>query len=662
MKNRLFLILALIALLSTGCSLKKQLARADLRYENGEYYDAQLKYRGLQRKLTGRENRSLKAEVNYKMGICYWKLSNFQRAAKCFQTAVKYKCDERDALLYLAKSQLAMQKYKEAGQNFTLYLNIDPGNYEAEEGLRSIQERAELTRGRTRFRIEQFKHFNSRRGSDFCPMYSGREDDNTIMFTSNRIDAKGKKKKVKNNSITGVPENDIYTCHKNKSGKWETVEVVQGGVNTVEDEGVTTFSADGREMLFSRCQAKQEGGQIFRSQRSGAEWTEAQEVRLFDDTTITVGHPALSPDGEHLYFASDCDRGFGGKDIWMAEKVDGKWGIPENLGYEINTTGDELFPYLLDDTTLYFASNGHVGLGGLDLYVATRDTAGHWSVKNLLAPVNSSYDDFGITFNPTGTEGFFSSNRNQRKQTDKIYHFFYDPIVYAFEGTVVDEKGDPVSEAVIRLVGDNGDIVKQRARKDGTFTINLAIGNVRYAMMASHHGYLNASYRFSSPHTDVSQTFTNRFVLVSQFKAVKMDNIFYEFGRWSLTQESVTGLNSLIKILTDNPNVTVEISAHTDMVGSDKVNDDLSQRRAQSVVNYLISAGIDPERLTPKGYGKHKPVVVSEEQARQYRFLNAGDVLTPEFIEKLTPEQQELCNQINRRTEFKVLRTNYHLY
>lgn len=663
MKRSTTIILIVVALVTVlpGCSLKKQLARADRRYDNGEYYEAQAKYRTLNRKLRGRENRSLKAEVNYKMGICYWRMSNFQKGAKCFQTAVKYNCDHRDALLYLGKCQLACQRYKEAKQSFDKYLAIDPGNAEAEEGLRSVEQNAVLRRGYSRFRLEEFRHFNSRRGSDLCPMYGNREDDNTVLFTSNRVDSKSKKK-AKNSSITGAPENDIYTCHRNKAGKWEAVEVLKGGVNTVEDEGVATFTADGREMLFTRCEAKREGGQIFRSMRSGDEWTEATEVKLFDDSTITVGHPALSPDGEHLYFASDHSDGFGGKDIWVAERVEGKWGIPENLGFEVNTAGDEMFPYVADDTTLYFASNGHVGLGGLDIYRATRDTAGRWTVVNLLAPINSPYDDFGITFNPTGTEGFFSSGRNQRKQIEKIYHFYYSPISYTFEGTIVDQQGDPVAEAVVRLVGDNGDIVKQRARKDGSFSINLAVGRVKYVMMASRRGYLNASHRFNTDRGEMSQTYTNRFVLVSQYKAVKMDNIFYEFGRWTLTAESEAGLRSLVKILNDNPNITVEISAHTDMVGTDRVNEDLSQKRAQSVVNYLIHAGIDPERLTARGYGKQKPVMVSEEQARAYRFLHEGDTLTPEFISTLTPEQQELCNQINRRTEFKVLKTNYHLY
>ena len=235
-------------------------------------------------------------------------------------------------------------------------------------------------------------------------------------------------------------------------------------------------------------------------------------------------------------------------------------------------------------------------------------------------------------------------------------------LFYAIEGRVFDDKGDALGETTIRLVGDNGDNVKMRTKKDGTYRINLAL-NTKYVMLASHRGYLNSSHQFNTNDLIDSKLFENDFTLTSLSSPVKMDNIFYEFGKWTLTADSEAGLQGLIKILTDNPNIAIELSAHTDMVGNDANNQELSQKRAQSVVDYLIKAGIDKGRLTPKGYGETKPVVVSEELAEQYKsFLKKGDVVNSEFIETLTAEQQEICNQINRRTEFKVTKTTYNLY
>lgn len=665
MKQRISILIILLMALGS-CSVKKQLAKADLMYESGEYYNAVNRYKRVSRRLKGKENKRLKGEVNYKMGICYWRMSDFTRTAKCMQTSLKMKTGNDTANLYLGKAFLAMQKYKEAKNAFNSYMTFDPTNTEVREGLLSVEQASQLRKGFTRYRLEEFKHFNSRRNSDFCPMFVGMEDDNTVMFTSNRDNGgsgKKSKKKEKVSGITGVANNNVYMCHRNKAGKWETVTIAQGSINSAEDDGVTCFTRDGRTCYFTHCDASREGGQIYKTQRSGTEWTEPTEVKLFDDSTITVGHPALNENGDRLYFVTDNHRGTGGRDIWFVDQLeDGSWGIPEEMPDPVNTTGDEMFPYVFNDTTLYFASNGHVGLGGLDLYVATRDTAGHWNVRNLLAPMNSPWDDFGITFNATRTEGFFSSNRNQRKAIDKIYHFYFDPIVYAIEGKVVDETGQPVSEAIIRLVGDNGDIIKSRARMDGTYSINLTVSGARYAMMASKRGFLNSSHQFNTFRIEGSKVFTNDFTLVSLNKAVKMDNIFYEFGKWTLTPESEEGLKSLMKVLTDNPNITIEISAHTDMVGSDVTNNELSLKRAQSVVNWLIKAGVDPARITPKGYGKSKPVIVSAELAKKYKFLKEGDELTPDFILNLKPEQQEICNQINRRTEFKVLKTTYKLY
>ena len=657
MRNKISILLCLVLLL-TGCSTAARLKKADRKYENGEYFAACEMYRKSNSKISTSKQRKLKAVVNFRMAECYYNMNNHTKAVRSYTSAIRYRHNDSIAYLHLAKSQLATGKLADARKNFELYLESYPDCVEAQEGLKSVNNAKALAEEFTRYQVSEAKEFNSRKNSDFCPMFMG-TDAESIVFTSNRT--KSKNKKI-NNPITGVPNNDIYTARKNNSGKWEEVEVIEGAVNSDEDEGVVSFSADGKTMYLTRCLGNMPAGQIYQSSRSGGEWTEPTLIQLFADTTVTVGHPAISPDGSKLYFVSDADGGQGGKDIWVAVNEGGQWTVLENLGAAINTSGNEMFPYVRQDGALFFSSDGHEGFGGLDIYKAEQDSAGVWHVENMYSPINSVGDDFGITFSADNSMGYFSSSRGQRKPIDKIYRFELPELVYAIEGTAYDDKGEALGETTIRLVGDNGDNVKMRTKKDGTYRVNLSL-NTKYVMLASHRGYLNASHQFDTHGLVDSKLFENNFMLTSLSRPVKMDNIFYEFGKWTLTADSEAGLQGLVKILTDNPNIAIELSAHTDMVGNEQNNRELSQKRAQSVVDYLIKAGIDKGRLTPVGYGESKPVVVSEELAEQYKlFLKKGDVLSPEFIEGLTAEQQEICNQINRRTEFKVTKTTYNLY
>ena len=319
-----------------------------------------------------------------------------------------------------------------------------------------------------------------------------------------------------------------------------------------------------------------------------------------------------------------------------------------------------MFPSVAPDGSLYFASDGHVGFGGLDIYRAKRDSNGIWQVTNILAPINSPNDDFGITFRSNAASGYFSSNRGNTKNLDNIYWFELPELTYAVEGTVSDENGLPL-DAIVKLIGNDGSIVKQRVKRNGTYRIKLK-PNVNYVMMASNRGHLNSSKSLSTVKEKDSKVFKNDFKLPSISKPVKMENIFYEFGQWNLSPESQKELDNLVKLLNDNPNITIELSAHTDSVGTAESNMELSQKRANTAVEYLIGKGIAKDRLVPKGYGESQPVVVDAFLAKRYGFLKEGDILTPNFIASLPADYQAICNQINRRTEFRVLRTTYNLF
>ena len=397
------------------------------------------------------------------------------------------------------------------------------------------------------------------------------------------------------------------------------------------------------------------------STRSSAKWGKGTRASIVKDSVTALGHPAVSPDGKYLYYVSDAVGGFGGKDIFRSRLVGNDFGPMENLGPDINTPGDEMFPYVRDSVTLYFASNGHPGMGGLDLFKATQDSTGKWHVENLKAPINSMGDDFGITFEGDKEKGFFSSNRNDARGYDHLYSFELPVITIFIEGIVSDVDENPIEDATVRIVGKDGLNEKVLAKKDGTYRVELE-RDIRYVMMASARGYLNQNFELKTGPEEKNETYIVDFYLSPISKPVVIENIFYDFDKATLRPESQKALDEMIKMLNDNPNVTIELGAHTDRKGSDQYNERLAQRRAQSVVDYLIAGGIEKERLEAKGYGESVPKVINKKMAKNYDFLNEGDVLTEEFILTLTPEQQEIADQINRRTEFKVLRTNYNLF
>jgi peptidoglycan-associated lipoprotein len=361
-----------------------------------------------------------------------------------------------------------------------------------------------------------------------------------------------------------------------------------------------------------------------------------------------------------LYFASDAPGGYGGKDIYMAINNGGSWDEIINLGPTINTSDDEMFPYIRHDGRLYFSSKGHPGLGGLDLFYADKQDS-TYIIFNMGVPFNSSSDDFGITFAGEDESGFFSSNRGQKRGYDLIYSFHLPQMEVIIQGVVTDNDNQHLADASIRLIGNDGTNVKMQTRRDGTYRLKLN-KDVQYAMLITSRGFLNQKHIFTTDGLIDSYIYTQDFRLAPISKPVTMSNIFYEFGSWELTQDSEEGLKALIQLLSDNPNITLELSAHTDMVGNQEANKQLSLRRAQSVVNYLIQHGIDSKRLTAVGYGKEKPVVVDDALSRQYNFLLKGQVLDEKFILSLPQDQQEICNSLNRRTEFRVLKTTYNLY
>ena len=661
----------------SSCSVNARIKKADKKYAIGEYYEAGEIYRQTYRRISTKD-KALRARVAFMQGESHRILNN-NKAVSAYKNAIRN--NYPDSLVYLHYAQVLQYqgKYKEAIKQYDIYLLTHPNDYVAQAGKYACMQVETWKKETSRYKVTLAKEFNEKRTSSFAPAFTT-EDGDALVFTSNRQEkSTDKKKKVRTSPVTGVANYNLYSARKNAAGVWEEIEPCQGLYEEPEGEGgedggtqkkkgapelgVCCFSPDGKTMYYTfSCPVNGQdlGAKIYVSTRAGGEWSEGRELQLFKDSSITVGHPTLNATGDTLYFVSDAPDGFGGKDIYMAVQNGNDWTDIKNLGSKVNTADDELFPYMRQDGRLYFSSKGHPGYGGLDLFYAVpKDTT--WSIYNMGTPFNTQNDDFGITFAGTTENGFFSSNRGQKKGYDQIYSFTLPSMEFLVEGNVYDTNGEHLSEATIRLVGDDGTNVKAQIRRDGSYRLKLQ-KDTRYVMLATSRGFLNQKQELSTVGMTDSYSYQQNFSLAPISKPVKMSNVFYEFGKWTLTADSEKGLNELVQLLNDNPNITIELSAHTDMVGNDASNKQLSLRRAQSVVDYLIQHGIDSERLTPVGYGEEKPVVVDDALNKQYTFLPKEQVLDEAFITTLPADQQEICNSLNRRTEFRVLKTTYKLY
>lgn len=649
----------LLLLLTLFCACRTaKLSDAEEKQRIGEYYEAAAIYRKVYTK-TSPNKRDLRGYIAFRMAECNRLVNNTDKAISGYTNAIRYDYPDSVSYLRLAQMQHKNGQYAEAIKNYDIYSENNPSSQLALNGIQGCELAPEWKKSPTRYEVHRMDKFNSRR-AEFSPMLTGGKYDQ-LYFASSR----NKDKEAKISAITGQNNNDLFVVKQDERGAWLAPQVLEDEVNTEFDEGTPSFSADGNTMYYTYCAQDPEGprtSEIYISTRSSAKWGKGTRATIVKDSVTALGHPSISPDGKYLYYVSDAVGGFGGKDIFRSKVLgSNSFGPMENLGEAINTAGDEMFPYCRDSVTLYFASNGHPGMGGLDLFKATQDSTGNWTVVNLGAPINSSGDDFGITFAGQAEKGFFSSNRNDARGYDHLYSFELPTITISIEGFVNDVDEYPIEEATVRIVGKDGLNVKVPVKKDGSYHVELE-RDIRYVMMASARGYLNQNYELQTAPEEKSETYIVDFFLSPISKPVVIENIFYDFDKATLRPESKKALDELIKMLNDNPNVTIELGAHTDRKGSDQYNERLAGRRAQSVVDYLIAGGIKADRLEAKGYGESVPKTINKKMAKEHDFLHEGDVLTEEFILALPPEQQEIADQINRRTEFKVLRTNYNLF
>lgn len=654
-RNKNWILLVLPLLLTTGCSIKSRIEKADQVFAAGQYSEASQLYNRLYNKVPS-SDRPLKARLAFQQAECL-RLLNNNRSDAMYQRAVRMNYADSAVYLQLARALHRNAKYADAQKNYRIYLGHDSLNVLAANGLIATGKAAEWRARPTRYVVRREPSLYKRNTHFFSPAFQG-NDTEVLYFSSTLSDPK---KKSEPNRVTAQPNSVIYSQKKDANGKWSKPEnVFSEAFSQGNDIGALSFTSDGKTMYFTRAPQKADtkaNVEVMFSSRAGGEWTEPKALTVFKDSTISVAHPAVSADGQTLYFVSDAPGGQGGKDIWKGKLEGAELKFIENLGPAINTPGDELFPVMRGDTALYFSSNGLPGLGGLDLFRAVmKDSV--WVVTNMGVPLNSNYDDFGMVFEGKREAGYFSSNRGERRGHDAVYRFELPAMEIIVQGIITDDKNMPIPDAMVRLVSNTGQNTKVRVRRDGRYRITID-KNMECVMLATARGFLNKSARLSSEGVTDSKIFTVDMSLPAVFRPVQLDNIFFEFAKWDLRPDSEAGLQELLGVFNDNPNTLIEISAHTDYIGNNEANQLLSQKRAQSVVDYLINAGVDKERLITTGYGEEKPFVVDEQTARKYPFLPLDTELNQAFILTLQPDEQAIANQINRRTEFRVVRMNY---
>ena len=646
-----------VALMLHSCAADNAMRKGEKFLAIGEYHDAAEQFKKAYTKTPTKE-RQLRGQRALKMAHCYRHISSTQKAISAYRNALRYNVATLDDRLDYARLLLKNGEYKRALAEFELLKDSMPNNVLVRNGLLSAKMAPKWKEQGSDYTVKKMTEFNSRR-ADYCPVLAGDQWDR-LYFSSTRNDALGDEL----SGITGAKPGDIFFSDKDDKGKWSKPQTIESGLNTEYDEGACCLSPDGSTMYLTQCLSDASYprfAQIVTAQRSDASWGKTTPLLITNDTLSSYAHPAVSPDGEWLYFVSDMPGGKGGLDIWrMRLTANGPVGV-ENLGEPINTPGDEMFPTFRPNGDFYFSSDGHPGFGGLDIFIATVGEDGRYHLSHPGYPLNSQGDDFGMTFQGQLNQGFFSSNRGDGRGWDHVYSFYNPEIVQTIRGWIYEQDGYELTAGEARIVGTDGTNLRLGVRGDGSFEYVVKPG-VDYIILAMCDGFLNHKEEIHVDSVKESKVYDLQFPLASISAPVLIDNIFYAFDKATLLPESKNALDSLILMLNENPNITIELSAHTDYRGAEAYNKKLSQKRAESVVKYLINHGIAADRLTAVGYGEEKPKTIRRKVAERYPWLKENDVLTEEFILKLKPEQQETANALNRRTEFKVLRTTYNMF
>jgi len=649
---------------------------ADQAFELEQFSVAIDLYKQAYNKIKG--NKPEKARVLFRLAECYRQTNNHKQAINWYSRVVKSNYPDPIAHLYLADALKADEQYAEAIIEYKEYMKLAPNDPRGGFGAESCEYSIKWKEDPTRYVVENVKKFNSKQ-SDFSPYWADKNY-KALLFTSTREGSTGK-------SVDGWTDqnfSDLYVTTLDKKGAWSEPLPADENINTEVNEGTPWLNKKANVIYFTRCpivKKEKMGCQIYFAKKQGRGWATPDTLKLSDDMSLHMGHPALSEDELTIYFSAEMPGGYGGKDIWVAKRTKKTKPFDKavNLGPVINTTGNEMFPYLRDDGSLYFSSNGyeHLGLGGLDIFKSEYKNDKWAKPENLKYPLNSAGDDFGIIFKGDKNEGFLSSNRKGGKGFDDIYYFYLPPLIFTLQGVVRDDSTKQIIPgAIVKLEGSDGTLIIDSTDATGTYQFGKTqiLENTSYELTVSKENFIGTKGRETTVGLKNSKDLIHDFNLVPIPKQPQvLPDVLYVIGQWYLTPQAMDSLNWLVDILNTNERWVIELSSHTDIRPIKMTNDTLSQRRALSAVKYIVdSMGIDPGRIYAKGYGANRPRVLDRDKtvyldAQKYPackdkpfFFAKGTVMTPDYIKTLkTTCEKEAAHQLNRRTEFTVLSEDF---
>ncbi|HTA82748.1 MAG TPA: OmpA family protein [Bacteroidia bacterium] len=655
-----FLCISFLFLTTTTFAQKNALKDADNGFKNLRYFDAIELYKKAYTDLgdkSGKGDKATKARILFQVAECYRMLGDAKQEVQWYGKAIKANYPDDNDLLYKADAERQLGNYDDALTDYKAFKDKVPSNKAADAGIESCQKASEWKNNPTRYVVTDMVQINTK-NRDYSPAYADRRFDE-IYFVSTRPGGTGDK--IDGN--IGESFADIYDTKMDKNGKWSAPVPLPAPINTADNEGPMCFDHGFKTLYFTRCGVTKNKGvhcQIWYAERKGNTWGDPVMIPFQNDST-TYGYPTLSADDQELFFSSDMAGGYGKEDIYVShyDKKAKTWGTPVNLGPDINTAGNEVFPFMHTDGTLYFSSDGWPGMGGLDIFKAAKLGPDKWGkVENMKYPINSEADDFGIVYEGTKERGYFASNRALGKGSDDIYSFNLPPLLFAITGTVRDDKTlKPIKGATVHMVGSDGSDNYIKTDTGGHYFYAAKSATERYVKQgasyilsadASDLEYLASKVKatVSTVGQNDSKTWIEDFTLTKADLTVrlKFPRVEYALDKAILTENSKDSLNYLVKLLKDNPTIKIELDAHTDPQGSEKHNMPLSQARAQSCVDYLISQGIDSARLKAKGWGFTQTLPG----------CSAADI-----AKMKTNEEKQAAYQADRRTEFRVLSFSY---
>ncbi len=665
MTIRILLFTFILSLAATPVFAQNRFLRAgDDAFNNMQYNVALAKYKKALSKTKGKPD---KEKISFQMAECYRFINNTKKAEPAYKRLIKTKFAETNPLvfLYLAQSMKSNEKYKDAKLYFDKYAELAPEDPRGKNGSLSCVLAQEWIDNPTKYKISTEKVLNSKE-SDFSVSYADKLY-NTIIFTSTRDAATGKDM----DNWTGQNFSDLFISKLDPKAQWSTPVLLETGnvINTEANEGNPSVNSKFTQLYFTRCandKGSLQGCKIMVSRRAGRNWGEPKALDLGGDSTTVFGNPSVSPDELTLLFSCNLPKGKGGKDIWMSTRKtsNDNFGRAVNAGPVINSPGDEMFPFMRNDTSLYFSSNGHPGMGGLDIFRSTFSNDEWTKPVNLQVPINSSGDDFAMIFHPEEDKGFFSSNRKGGRGSDDLYSFVNPPVIFTLSGLVKDDNTlQFIQGAVIKLTGSNGTSVEARTDAKGfySFSKSQIKPNTTYELICLKANYFNKKAKETTVGLESSKDFTINFMLQPiPDKPVVLPDILYDLAKWDLKPQYQDSLQGLIKTLDENETIIIELASHTDSRGTDESNDVLSQKRAESVVNYLIDRGIDPDRLIAKGYGERIPRKMMKDAIKDGFAFKTGTLLSQAFIDSLsTKPEQEAAYSLNRRSEFRIISKDF---